>query len=525
MATLTIYQNSYAQKKNGSELLPTDWYLLDPKENKVQGISADKAYNTILKNKKSNPVTVAIIDSGIDIHHEDLKDCIWTNKNEIPNNSKDDDNNGYIDDIHGWNFIGGPEDDVHYELYEYVRLYKKLRQTFENDSIETDTLNNPDYELYKEVKSKYESELKESNENYNYFNIIIHNQKVYSTILKRHLKKDTLMVSDLKSLNSNDSLVYSAAKFLLLLDEYYGTIDNEFQETEDHYSAELKRLDVSKNYRSAVNDDPTNPLERIYGNNNVVGPDADHGTHVAGIVAANRNNTIGSRGVANNVIIMPIRAIPEGDEYDKDVANAIRYAVDNGAEIINMSFGKEYSPNKFVVDSAARYAENHGVLIIHGSGNENLNTDSLLHYPARILNNGDEISTWIEVGASAAYADKNFASEFSNFGKLSVDVFAPGVEIYSTIPNNGYENHDGTSMAAPMVTGLAAILKSYYPGLTALQIKDIILKSARDYSKKKVFIPGTSEIIEFGELSKTGGVINVYEAVKMAESLIIKSTN
>lgn len=523
LVILSFAQYSVGQKKEGSKIPPKDWFLADPTKDKLLGTSTEKAYNTILKDKKSQTVTVAVIDTGVDIHHEDLKDFIWTNEDEIPNNGIDDDNNGYVDDIHGWNFIGGPEEDIYYELYEYARIYRNLRKVFEDNNSTIDTLNNPEYELYKKTKHLYETEFQEAERNYNYFDIIIHNQKVYSTILKRQLGKDSLTLADVKKITPNDSITFRAKEFLLLINKYYNTIYNEFQETLDYYQDKLYNLDIDADYRSVVNDDPSDPTETGYGNNNIIGPDPDHGTHVSGIIAANRKNDLGIKGIADNILIMPIRAIPEGDEYDKDVANAIRYAVDNGAEIINMSFGKEYSPNKFAVDDAARYAESKGVLIVHGAGNENMNIDSVTHYPTRILNDGNEISTWIEVGASAAYDDKNFASDFSNFGKKSVDVFAPGVEIHSTVPGDKYDNHDGTSMAAPMVTGLAALLKSYYPEFTASQIKEIILKSSKDYSSMKVYIPDTKEVILFGELSKTGGLINVYEAVKMAESLIIKS--
>jgi subtilisin family serine protease len=269
--------------------------------------------------------------------------------------------------------------------------------------------------------------------------------------------------------------------------------------------------------REIVGDNYAVMNEKGYGNNDVKGTGGPvHGTHVAGIIGANRKNEIGIKGIADNVRIMALRAVPNGDERDKDIANAIRYAVENGALIINMSFGKKYSPNKEYVDQAVKYAESKGVLLVHASGNENENIDKDTHFPTRFYLDGKEATNWIDVGASGAEPDNTFAADFSNYGKKTVDFFAPGVEIYSTTSSNSYQSLGGTSMASPVVTGVAAMLMSYFPHLTPMEVRDILRQSSRKFDKLKV-LKGESE--NFSDLSISGGLINAYEAVKLAMTI------
>jgi cell wall-associated protease len=268
--------------------------------------------------------------------------------------------------------------------------------------------------------------------------------------------------------------------------------------------------------RSIVGDNYTNTEERFYGNNDVKGTFPVHGTHVAGVIAANRKNNLGINGIADNVKIMALRAVPNGDERDKDIANAIRYAVDNGAKIINMSFGKDYSPQKDAVDKAVKYAEAKGVLLVHAAGNDDDNNDTKPSFPTRYYKDGKEAANWIEVGASGWGADSTLAADFSNYGKKSVNFFAPGVQLYSTTPANGYETMDGTSFASPAVSGVAAILLSYFPNLTPLQVKDILIKSTRKFDSLMVKKSDKTGVVKFSDLSSSGGLVNAYEAVKLA---------
>lgn len=505
---IIICTQSFAQ--NLPVNVTDDWYLLDYEDDNVVGLSAHKAYKKLLKRKKADTVVVAVIDSGIDIDHEDLAAVIWRNLDEVGGNGVDDDGNGYVDDVYGWNFLGGPDGNVYYDTYEFVRVLQKLTPGFQSgdlDSVELAT--------YLNARAYYDRALTEHEENLAYLQNLSSTYDHYAMMLKDKLQTDSLVYEDLKRIDPADSAADIARRFMGLVHVFYGTVgSNVFKQDAEELMLDYANFDMNTDFRTIVNDSLP-----YYGNADVDGPDPSHGTHVAGIIGAIRNNKLGMDGIAPAVKIMPIRAVPNGDERDMDVANAIRYAVDNGAKVINMSFGKNFSPEKYLVDSAARYAGAKGVLLIHGAGNEHMNIDSVGNYPNRLLNNGTELTNWIEVGATFATADVNLVAEFSNYGKHQVDIFAPGVHIFSTTPDNTYEHYDGTSMAAPMVTGLAALLWSYYPQLTMLQVRQIILESAIPYGTYQVRVPGGDSLVEFSELSKTGSVINVYNAVLMAEEL------
>ncbi len=509
-----------------------DWFLLDPETNQVQGISAEKAYATLLKGRPSKTITVAIIDSGIDIDHEDLKTVIWTNPDEVAGNGIDDDNNGYADDVHGWNFIGGKNGEVNEDSYEltreYVRLEKKFGTILENKVPKKEK---KAYAEYLKIKEKF-SQLRDKNKaEYSYYLRMSKNLKMSMDTLKSVLSVDQLtvpVIDSFKSTNPTLSFAKGFTKFILRNaneSDDLEMIQKELAETVDYYRVIVEYgYNTDFDSRQIVGDSYKNPRERYYGNNNVKGPDSKHGTHVAGIVAADRTNDLGIKGISDNVRIMSLRAVPNGDERDKDIANAIRYAVDNGAKIINMSFGKPFSPEKSVVDEAVAYAERKGVLLIHAAGNESEDNDKTGNFPSRRYLNGKEARNWLEVGASSSGSDKSLVANFSNYGKKSVDLFAPGVDVYSTTPNNTYEEQSGTSMAAPVATGVAALLWSYFPDLTVTQVVDILKSSTRKFDGLKVKKPGGGDA-EFSALSNTGGLINAYEAVLAASKIIPEGIN
>jgi cell wall-associated protease len=284
-----------------------------------------------------------------------------------------------------------------------------------------------------------------------------------------------------------------------------------------------RRLNIDYDERKFIGDNP-NILEKGYGNNKVCATIAGirsmkgHSTKVSGIIAANRNNNIGIKGFSDYIQIMPLAISYSGDEHDKDIAMAIRYAVDNGAKVINMSFGKEFSLHKEWVDEAFKYAEVHNVLLVHASGNDGVNIDENIFYPSDVnYNSTVEVSNnLITVGSISERFDKTFVSRFSNYGKQNVDIFAPGEKIYTTAENNKYDFDSGTSLATPMVSGTAALIWLYYPKLTAAQVKQIILDSGVSYDME-VIVPGTKDKkVKFSELSKSGKVVNVYNALLMA---------
>jgi subtilisin family serine protease len=501
---------------------PQDWFHRNRTQGRVPGLATHTAYETVLANRAPrDTVTVAIIDSGIDVNHEDLTSTTWTNADEIPSNGKDDDGNGYVDDVKGWNFIGGPNgENVNQDTYELTRIYVDLREQFKNvDSSAVSPDNRDAYQRFQKIKATFQKKREQAQQELANVRKARDAVEFSEKVLTNHLGTENLTRTAVDTISTSKQDVSRARDILL----YFYRQNLSPQDIYDYYD-HLKRK-VEYNYnpdfhpRSIVEDNYADKDERIYGNSDVAGPDPHHGTHVGGIVAAARNNGIGIDGVADGVRIMSVRAVPNGDERDKDVANAIRYAVDNGADVINMSFGKAYSPHKAVVDAAVRYADSLGVLMVHAAGNDGENVDSTSNYPTRRYLDGGKANLWIEVGASSWKGEPTLAAPFSNYGDETVDVFAPGRAIYSTVPGNEYERNDGTSMAAPMVSGVAALIMAYYPTLTPDQVRRIILETATSYENVEVTRPGSSQTVPFGRLSRTGGIVNAHEALKRADQL------
>lgn len=495
---------------------PENWFNLDQTIDGVMGVSTEKAYQQYLKNKKPKTVIVAVIDSGVDITHEDLVGKIWTNEKEIPNNGIDDDKNGFIDDIHGWDFIGGKDGkDVSNDSMELTRQYAKYKKMFEGQ--EKTAKNKAEYEKYLALKEQYEEKFKETQTYYNTWTEIRTSFYVAKKIVQDLGGLKEVTREAVKKLQSDDAKVKAAVEIL----NYYFENDLSEAQIDEAYKELSSKMDYGFNLefdsRSIVGDNYENLTEKGYGNNEVEGADAMHGTHVSGIIAANRDNNLGIKGICNDAKIMVLRVVPDGDERDKDVANAIRYAAENGAQVINMSFGKSLSPEKQVVDEAVKFAQAKGVLLVHAAGNDSEDLDVSPNFPSRQYENSKEAAeNWLEVGAMSWEKAPMAVAEFSNYGKKSVDIFAPGVDILSTTPRSTYESHGGTSMAAPVVTGVAALLLSYYPNLKANQVKRILLESSVKPSFE-VIKPGSEEQVGFSSLSRTGGIVNVLKAVEMAE--------
>ena len=534
------------------EPLPNGWHLQDKATSGVYGISLDKAYQ-LVKGKKSKTVLVAVIDSGVDTLHEDLKEVLWRNPKEVPGNGIDDDKNGYVDDIYGWNFIGGKDGrNVTVDSYERDRVYHQYKNKFEGKNIDSKTLSNEEAEIYEmwrktkaEIDGDDEDDANEPPVDVNKLRAGYKTLSFYDSILQVAMGKKEFTGKELEKADLKDFRAINAKAALVgfmtdnnLLDITNKEILNEFKEYIDQLQRKEDRkadakTKVPKSYRNDIVKDNYNDIDdKYYGNNNVFVDNsaAQHGTHVTGIIGAKRDNKIGVDGVADNVRIMMIRAVPDGDEHDKDIALAIRYAVDNGAQVINMSFGKSFSPEKKWVDEAVEYARSKGVLLVHAAGNEHKNIDTTWNFPSPVYQaNKKRASNWITVGASGDLSIDQVTEEhvkynsltanFSNYGKNEVDVFAPGMKIYSTVPGgNAYANLQGTSMAAPVVAGLAALILEYYPSLSAEQVKYVIEKSTVVPSFE-VNVPYSEKKVKLSEISKTGGVINAYEALKLAATL------
>jgi subtilisin family serine protease len=510
LISLLFTLNSFAQKDS-----QINWY-----NNSKTGLQTEKAYKFLKKkNKKSQEVIVAVIDSGVDIEHEDLQGKIWVNLKEIPGNKIDDDLNGYVDDINGWNFLGNSKgENLEYARYEKVRIYADLRDKYERLK-KSQIEESEEYNLYNKIKNEILEE-KAEYENYKEQNKqLLQVIKFIPNYVATKLGKSDYSLKDLnnwKAEGDDDIQIKNIAIAMFL-----GQI------SEESLTEQLKQIEDILNYhlnpdfddRKLIGDNPFDFKDNKYGNNDVEGADALHGTHVAGIISAIRGNDKGGDGVAENVKIMSLRAVPNGDEHDKDIALAIRYAVDNGAKIINMSFGKAYSTFQKEVYDAMAYADSLDVLLVHAAGNDNKNIDIESNFPAvEYVFQKKKLDRLITIGASTENNKEFLAADFSNYGNKSVDIFAPGKDIYNTIPNNKYKKLDGTSMAAPMVAGCAALIKSYYPHLTMKKIKNIILTSGNYYGNTFQRKPGEENKIQFSELSKTGMIVDLYKSVKMCES-------
>ncbi len=498
------YISSTNYKKSAKTSLSErqNWYNLDISDDSIPGMSVDKAYNELLKGLKADTIIVAVIDTGIDIYHEDLQGLIWVNEDEIPNNKIDDDNNGYVDDIHGWNYL----EDAYDESLEMTRLLR--------DKV----IYNRKFD---DAKSEINKKIKESKENLNRYEGYVEGFKKSKKIISKYLTNDDFSLDDLKTI-VDDSLsedILNAKEFLsyfysidISLDYLIEGIEYFEEQSKYHYNIDFNGRKSSDNIYD-IND--TN-----YGDHKVnnIKPAESHGTHVAGIIAGLRNNSLGNDGINNHVKIMTLRAVSNGDEYDKDIARAIIYAVDNGAKVINGSFGKYYSSNPEWVIDAIRYASEKDVLIVHASGNESKDLDQNKNdnYPNdQYFGNNEFSETFINIGASSINYDKNIKGSFSNYGKKNVDIFAPGVSIYSALPENKYEFQSGTSMAAPATSGVASLIFSYFPQLSAKKVKEIIIESGISIDFE---IDGIKENkkVSFKDISKSGKIVNAYNALILA---------
>lgn len=498
------------------------WHHKSPSDG-IVGVGTEQAYE-ILKDRKPKKVVVAILDSGVDTDHEDLKDNIWVNEDEIPNNGIDDDNNGYVDDTNGWNFLGNAEGkNMDAANLEVTRLYRKLAPRFaEIESKKEITKESwDDFALFKEVESKIIDELNSSAQEFAQIDGFLQVFKLADSTAIVEFGEDYTDEDVLGwKPSSEDGQLYQSVLAGMAQDPSFdkdGLIKyHEYLKEKLEYHYNPRFVD-----RAILGDDYENTKERYYGNNQVAAPHNDHGTHVAGIVGAVFNNGKGMDGIARNVELMVVRTVPNGDEFDKDVANAIRYAVDNGADIINMSFGKGYSPQKEAVYAAIKHAEENDVLLVHGAGNDGDNIDKVENYPNPFYPDQKQpCQTWLSVGATAHTQDEALVGGFSNYGKKTLDIFAPGVQIYSAKPDDTYEFADGTSMAAPVVSGVAALVKSYFPEISAIELKELLQESSNKYKKLKVTLPGSDydkpKSVKFKKLSNSYGVVSAENAVKLA---------
>ena len=527
-AFLASFSFAFAQDKMQDNDLKT-WYHKDFSTTNVYGVNTDNAYKFLeSKGLKPRTIVVGVLDSGVEVDHPGLINNMWKNPNEIPNNGIDDDKNGYVDDIYGWNFIGGKTADVDADNLEVTRMVKKYQPIFEGTDSAKNRANQAkmpeEYAIYQKSKKLYDEKGSEAKQYYHYFsgfnNAI---PSIVKTLNGKTLTKANLAAikpasqEDSRNLQILNSLVQDAGNVGKTPKEVEELLRKEIEGALKHYESQAtKHYNLDFDPRAEiVGDNYDNYNEKHYGNNHYEGPDASHGTHVSGIIAGLPHGNEAQYGVAHKVAkIMTVRAVPDGDERDKDVANAIRYAVDNGAKILNMSFGKAVSPGKKHVWDAMKYAEKKGVLLVKAAGNDNQNIGENEYFPTNFMKQSDEkpfVSNMIVVGASTNNS-QNLRARFSNYNGKMVDVFAPGQEIYSTVPDAKYEYLQGTSMASPVVAGAAAVLWAYMPSLTPQQIKEALVKTVN----KSTVNANVDSSANFDQISVAGGVIDLYKAAQYA---------
>ena len=512
LGTATVYSQSTNVSTN-------NWQWKDLTIDAIHGISLANAQQVLnVLPAAPVPIIIAVIDGGIDTNHKDIKTILWLNEKEIPNNNIDDDQNGYIDDVHGWNFLGGKNgQNINKLPSEKARVYHAFKSLYENKNIDTNSLTRTE-------KKQYQNWLAAANQidftaeeraNLQYVRMSRNVLTRVTTTLYKEILDSNFNVEKLEAyqpfgrIGLEAKIVYLKTVNVLGIDKAMGAKEiladlNEYVESKEKMENEKEQVPAPIRAQ-IIKDNYFDFSDRYYGNSDIMGPSSKHGTHVAGL-ASNQSN---------HIRIMGIRAVPDGDEYDKDIALGIRYAVDNGAKIINMSFGKSFSPEQAWVDSAIRYAAAKDVLLIHSAGNEKYDLNNKAVYPnpySDIFN--DTANNLITVAASSdPIISGGLITDFSNYGNKIVDLMSPGDKIYSTTPNNSYGNLSGTSMAAPIVSHVAALIRYYFPKLTASEVKQILMKSCwtpQDATTKATLL----------SICKTGGIVNASNAVLYAQEYL-----
>ncbi len=474
----------------------------------LQGLRSKEAL-AFLNSKHLKPkrqIILAIIDSGIDTTVVDLQAALWKNPKEKLD-GKDNDRNGYVDDLNGWNFLGTKDGSFNMisagtqEYREFKRLFPKYKYC-DSTMIPEDTT---EYAYYKKMRKKA------GIQNYlRFFEYVSLKNEAYRSLdsllrLQPLLAKDTLTLEGLRQLSMTDDELWNKAYQSILVDIYranrhtrWDELMEGHQEQFDLMRKRIEGIEKDRDKRLLMGDDMKDIDDRFYGNRILQTEDCEHGTIVAGIIAGQGKSAGSPQGIYPEARLMIIRAVPNGDEYDKDVATAIRYAVDNGAKIINLSLGKYNSPQADMVSQAIAYAARKDVLLLQSAGNNARNIDSLSYFPASKDKKGKVFPNYMRVGAS----DKQGKPcSFSNYGKEEVDVFAPGVEVTSVTVGGRYTQSQGTSIASPAAAATAAIIRSYFPRLKAAQVKNILIETARPLPSNKYC---------------RGGVIDALRAVESA---------
>ena len=510
------------------------WHWKDLEKDGVHGVSLFKAQQLLIDLKlKPAPIVIAILDGGIDTNHLQIKPLLWNNTKEIPGNHLDDDKNGYVDDLHGWNFLGNAAgQNINKASDEKSRIYHRYKSEFKQDNLDSATWDLKKKQTYK-IWQQAAAEIiftDEDADNLAFIKMARNAVVKMGVILIREIEDSNFTAEKLETyqpvgkLTADTKISYLRTLQALGIDKSNGhqsILDdlNEYISGKEQSAISMDNapVDLRKNI---IQDQYENFKDQYYGNNNITGPNAKHGTHVAGLAAGIVDTIVPNATFINPIRIMGVRVVPDGDEYDKDVALGIRYAVNNGAKIINMSFGKSFSPEQPWVDSAIRYAASKDVLIIHSAGNESydLNVKSVYPNPYSTVFK-DKANNLITVGASSdPIIAESILTDFSNYGNQIVDVLSPGNKIYSSLPNQNYGYLNGTSMSAPILSHIAALIRSYFPKLSAIEVKTILLQSCwKPEDENTLFpIPQKDQAKKLNEMSAEGGIINAALCIQNA---------
>mgnify|MGYP000162688740 FL=1 len=548
---------SYAQligtggstQKKQSDL---DWYNCSFDKDGVYGCEVNKAYDFLKDRKIKKRPIVALIGTGIDVEHEDIKQAIWVNPKEKAD-GKDNDKNGLVDDINGWNFLGGKDGQVmEATMREGDREFLRLKDKYADYIFDGKNYN-------KVIDGKLTKVADPENiEEYNYYrNQVLPESPMAGTysgwqltdVLKAYADKFDQMMKERfpgKELTEADfSICYdpkaprdslSEVSFMMCAmgfgvyktdkwETVYSGIKSgaqieqakaEYERKVGQFGADGRKDIIGDNYLD-INDNK-------YGNNVLLTADAAIGTMEAGIIVAKRENGLGGNGIMDQAEIMTLRVAANGEPYLKDIALAIRYAVDHQADIIMLPVQNTLYPEdqKKWISEALEYAESKGVFCVTPAweGAQDLAVET--YYPNRWMTGKKELTNLMVVCSS----DKNGnPSMNSNYGAKEVDLYAPGMEIYSTYTGDTYQSGTGLGLAAATTVGVAALIKAYYPHLTGTQIRNILLEtvtSRKDAEVEKgIVVDGkpTQDLFLFGDLCLSGGIINAYQAVVAADKL------
>lgn len=543
-----IKQDNQARKKQ-SDL---DWYNCSFGEDGVYGAEVNKAYEFLKGKKVKKRPVVALIGTGLDVEHEDLKQAIWVNPGEQAD-GKDRDKNGFIDDINGWNFLGGKNGQVMERLIqegdrEFLRLKDKYAdyitsngeffKIIDGKRVKVSAPENlSEYSYYKNVVMP-ESQLARIYGGWNMAYVIAEYGQKFKEDLRAKFPGQRITLQEFQTCYdpnapqdtlSDVTFTLIATAFQLYKTDDLDFVYKTFVETgvargKESYEEALKAYGYDGR-KDIVGDDYLNINDNKYGNNVLLTSDAGLGTMQGGIIGGKRGNGLGNDGIMDEAEIMALRVTASGGEpYIKDMVLAIRYAADHGVDIIVLPQQNTLYPDgqKEWMIEALRYAESKGILVIVPAWELSQDLAKQTFYPNRRMTGDKELTNLMVISSSDKEGNPSLNA---NYGAKELDLFAPGINIYSAYTGDTYQIGSGVGLASASVAGVAALIKAYYPHLTGSQIRDILLESVTSRKgvevEKGIEVDGkqTQDLFLFDDLCLSGGILNAYQAIMAADKL------